>query len=544
MNNSIFTLKEPQNETVLSYKKNSPERLALLDELQELADKEIEIPLIIGGKEIKTGNIGHCVMPHDHKHILAKYHIASEKEVKMAINAALEARHVWSLMPYEERAAIMIKTAELIAKRYRFVLNAATMLGQSKNVYQAEIDSACEIIDFLRFNAYFAGQIYNQQPISNNDTMNRIEYRPLEGFVFALSPFNFTSIAGNLSCSPVMMGNTVVWKPATSAIYSNYFLMQIYRQAGLPDGVINFVPGPGKVVGDVVLNHPELAAIHFTGSTTTFNTLWKKVGENLGSYKNYPKLVGETGGKDFIFVHHTADIKEVATAIIRGAYEFQGQKCSAASRAYIPKSLWEKIKTDLLESLASIQMGDVVDFSNLMNAVIDSESYKKIMSYIDIAQKSKDATILFGGKGDDSKGYFIQPTLIQAHVPDFVTMKEEIFGPVMTIYVYEDSEFEKTLQIADKTSAYGLTGSIFSHDRLATLKAMEILRYTAGNFYINDKPTGAVVGQQPFGGARASGTNDKAGSLSNLMRWTSPRSIKETYLPAKDFRYPYMNGDF
>ena len=540
MNNAIFSFAYPKNEPVKEYRPNSPERIALDKELKRMSSTEIEIPLIIGGKEVRTGNTGKVVMPHDHKHVLATYHIAGEKEIQMAIDAALAARRAWEQMPWVERASIALRIAELLATKYRATINAATMLGQSKNAYQAEIDSACEAIDFLRYNANYMGQIYSDQPCSTQGTINRVEYRPLEGFIFAVSPFNFTSIASNLAMSPALMGNVVVWKPATTAILSNYILMQIYKEAGLPDGVINFLPSKGSVIGKQIFAHPMFAGAHFTGSTSTFNQFFKMSTENQEKYRTYPKLVGETGGKDFVFVHPSADALQVAVALVRGAYEFQGQKCSAASRAYLPKSLWEPVKKEMGRMLSEIKMGPVTDHRNMVNAVIDEASFDNIMKYVDEAKASKDAEIVFGGKGDKSVGYFIEPTLIRAIDPQFVTMREELFGPVLTVYVYDDDKFEATLELCDSTSPYALTGSIFANDRAAVLLAMEKLRYSAGNFYINDKPTGAVVGQEPFGGARASGTNDKAGSYLNLLRWVSPRAIKETLVPPTDYSYPSL----
>ena len=540
MNNAIFKLERPKNEPVLSYAPGSAERAALEKELKRLSSTEIEIPLIIGGKEIRTGDTGKVVMPHKHSHVLATYHNAGPKEVNMAIEAALEGKKVWESLSWIDRASITLKIAELIATKYRATINAATMLGQSKNAYQAEIDSACEVVDFLRFNAFFLSEIYNEQPLSENGVLNRTEYRPLEGFVFTVSPFNFTAIASNLNMSPVLMGNAVVWKPATSSLYSNYFLMKIFKEAGVPDGVINFVPSKGSVIGKEIFKHRELAGIHFTGSTNTFNHFWKQIGDNLGTYRSYPKLVGETGGKDFLFIHPSASLDESVTAAVRGAFEYQGQKCSAASRAYIPKSMWPEFKALMGKMLGEIKMGEPTDFTNFVNAVIDEGAYNNIVSYIDRAKESNDAEIIFGGKYDNSVGYFIEPTVILTSNPHFLTMEEEIFGPVLTIYVYEDKDFEKTLEICDNTSPYALTGAIFANDRKAVDFAMDKLRYAAGNFYINDKPTGAVVGQQPFGGARASGTNDKAGSHLNLLRWVSPRTIKETLVPPTDYKYPFL----
>lgn len=540
MNNAIFKFDLPANEPIFQYAPGSPEREALTKELERQSNLQIEIPLIIGGKEVKTGNTAKVVMPHNHQHVLATYHLASEKEVAMAIEASLKAKEEWMTMSWVERAAICLKAAELISKKYRYLLNAATMLGQSKNAYQAEIDSACEVIDFLRYNVAFAAQIYDVQPRSTVDQMNRVEYRPLEGFIFSVTPFNFTAIASNLNMSVALMGNTVVWKPATTSILANYYLMKIFIEAGMPAGVINFVPGSGPLVGNAVINHPELAGIHFTGSTGTFNWLWKKVGENLEAYRSYPKLVGETGGKDFVVVHPSADPKEVATAIVRGAFEYQGQKCSAASRGYIPRSLWSEIKNYIIEMLKEIKMGDVRDFSNFVNAVIDEKAFDSIMKYIDFAKSSKEATIIAGGKGDKSVGYFIEPTVIETTNPRFLTMEEEIFGPVMTIYVYEDDKYEAMLDIVDTTSPYALTGAIISRDRTALINTCKRLRFAAGNLYYNDKPTGAMVGMQPFGGSRKSGTNDKAGGYFNLIRWVSPRTIKETYVTPTDYKYPFL----
>ncbi|MDD3961722.1 MAG: L-glutamate gamma-semialdehyde dehydrogenase [Bacteroidales bacterium] len=540
MNNAIFRFNEPKNEPIRAYLKGSPERELLTCELQRQAAMQIDIPLIIGGKEIYTGETGKVVMPHNHSHVLATYHKARREDVHAAIDAAMAAKTQWLELNWEERAAILFKAAELISKKYRYILNAATMLGQNKNVYQAEIDSACETIDFLRFNTYFLSEIIASQPTIGLDNINRLEYRPLEGFIYTITPFNFTAIASNLNTSVAVMGNTTVWKPATTALLSGYYLMQIFREAGFPDGVINFIPGQGSLISDIVLNHPDLGGIHFTGSTNTFQNLWETVGRNIKKYKSYPKLVGETGGKDFIFAHSSCNPGELATAIVSGAFEYQGQKCSAASRAYIPASIWEPVKEAIQQRIEKITVGDVTEYRHYMNAVIDEKAFDRIMGYINYAASAPDATLLCGGTGDKTTGYFIQPTVIVTTNPQFKTMQEEIFGPVMTIYIYDDDQFEETLKLCDQTSPYALTGSIFAKDKYALVKACRALRYAAGNFYYNDKPSGAVVGLQPFGGARASGTNDKAGSSLNLLRWTSPRTIKETLIPPVDIRYRYM----
>ncbi|MDR1402559.1 MAG: L-glutamate gamma-semialdehyde dehydrogenase [Tannerellaceae bacterium] len=540
MNNAIFKFAKPINEPVKAYAPGTPEKTSLKKALAQLSSEEWDIPLIIGGKEIRTGNTGKVVMPHDHKHVLATYHKAGEKEVQMAIDAAMKAHKEWSELPWVERASLMMRIAELFATKYRYLLNASVMLGQSKSPFQAEIDAPCELIDFLRFSAFYAGQIYEDQPYSDTGIINRMEYRALEGFVFSLSPFNFTSIAGNLNMAPAMMGNVAVWKPSTTAIHSNYLLMKVFQEAGLPDGVVNFIPGQGSVIGKVITASPDLAGFHFTGSTATFNTLWRQMGNNLENYKSYPKIVGETGGKNFIFVHPSSPALEVATAIVRGAFEYQGQKCSAGSRAYIPESLWKEIKEQIGDMLKEIKMGDPQDFTNFFNAVIDEASFDNIMNYINYAKEAPDAAVIFGGKGDKSIGYFVEPTVIQTTNPQFKSMTEEIFGPVITVYVYDDNKFEETIELCDRTSPYGLTGSIFSKDRYAIQTAMNKLRYSAGNFYINDKPTGAVIGQQPFGGSRASGTNDKAGGPLNLIRWTNARTIKEALVPPTDYTYPFL----
>ncbi len=541
MNNAILQVPPPENEPIYPYGPGSPEKADLKAVLKQMAAEEIEIPLIIGGKEVKTGNMGDCRVPHDHAHLLGRYHKAGTAEVNQAAAAAAAAWREWGAMPWNSRAAIMLKAAELLTGPYRQILNAATMLGQSKNAFQAEIDAACELIDFWRFNPYYMQEIYEgQPPFSLDGVWNSLEHRPLEGFVFAVTPFNFTSIAGNLPSAPALMGNTVLWKPASSSVFSGYYIMKLLQEAGMPDGVINFIPGPGGTVGDPVMAHPDLAGVHFTGSTEVFQGMWRTVGDNISNYKTYPRIVGETGGKDFIFAHPSADLDALVTATTRGAFEYQGQKCSAASRAYIPQSLWPEYKDRLLAQIGEIKMGDVCDFTNFMNAVIDAAAFKSISGYIDHAKNDPDSEIIAGGGYDDSKGYFIEPTVILAKQPHTKTMEEEIFGPVITLYVYPDAEFSETLKVCDSTSPYALTGAIFSQDRKAILEASDALLHAAGNFYINDKPTGAVVGQQPFGGSRASGTNDKAGSATNLLRWISQRTIKENFIPPKDFRYPFL----
>ena len=540
MKNAVFNFPLPANEPVKSYLKGSPERVALEAELKRQSSIELDIPLIIGGKEVRTGNTGKVVMPHDHAHVLATYHKAGPEEVRMAIKAALDAHEEWAELDWTVRASIMLKIADLLAGKYRAVINAACMLGQSKNFYQAEIDSACETIDFLRYNAAFASKIYGIQPKSGPNQINSVEYRPLEGFIFALTPFNFTSIASNLSMSPALMGNTVVWKPSTTAILSNYYLMKIYEEAGVPAGVVNFIPGSGAVIGKEIFASKDLAGVHFTGSSATFNTLWRQVGDNIANYRSYPRLVGETGGKDFIFIHPSAVAEEVGNAAYCGAFEYQGQKCSAASRMYVPKSLWPAILEKIKDTASKVKMGDVCDPSNFINAVIDEASFDNIASYIDYAKASKDAEIVLGGGYDKSKGYFVEPTVIVTTDPHFKSMEEEIFGPVLTVYVYDDADVDKAVELCDTTSPYGLTGAIWGRDRLALEKISRKLKYAAGNFYINDKPTGAVVGMQPFGGARASGTNDKAGGEFNLIRWVLPRAVKETLVPPTDHRYTYM----
>jgi 1-pyrroline-5-carboxylate dehydrogenase len=540
MINALTQIPSPANEPVLSYAPGAPERKAIKEELGRMLGQEIEIPLLIGGKEVRTGDLGDCRCPHDHRHLLGRYHKARAAEVEMAAAAARAAWKDWSEMDWMSRAAIFLRAAELLSGKYRQILNAATMLGQSKTVHQAEIDSACEVIDFYRFNPFYMSQIYAHQPGCSSATWNYMEYRALEGFVFAVTPFNFTAIAANLPASPAMMGNTVLWKPASSAVFSAFFLTKLWKEAGLPDGVINFIPGSGRFVGDPVLERPELAGVHFTGSTAVFQGMWKTIGSNIMKYRTYPRIVGETGGKDFVFVHPSADAGVVVTALIRGAFEYQGQKCSAASRAYIPDSLWPAVKERLIEELKTVKMGDVVDFSNFMGAVIDQAAFDNIVAYLEYARKSTEAEFVFGGGYDKSKGYFVEPTVVRTTNPKFKLMEEEIFGPLLTVYVYPSSEFSQTLLLCDGTSNYALTGSIISTDRKAIVEAYAALRHAAGNFYINDKPTGAVVGQQPFGGARASGTNDKAGSYLNLLRWSSARSVKENLNPPRDYRYPFL----
>lgn len=540
MNNSVYLFEKPHNEPVYSYAPGTPERKKLQEALAELASQKQEIMPIIGGKEISTGNMGTVVMPHDHHHVLANYHKVGEKEVTLALEAARKAHHDWSNLPWTERASVMMRIARLIATKYRYQLAAALMLGQSKNPMQAEIDAPCELIDFLTFSTYYAGKIYSDQPVSDLTMLNRMEYRSLEGFVLAVTPFNFTSIASNLNLAPAMMGNVTVWKPSTTSLLSNWLLMKIYKEAGLPDGVVNFLPGQGALIGRVTTAAPDLAGFHFTGSTATFNSIWKSIAGNIDHYHTYPRIVGETGGKNFVMVHTSACPEEVACALVRGAFEYQGQKCSAASRAYIPRSLWPKVKEVMCDMIKTIKMGDVCDFSNFVNAVIDEASFDNLAAYINRAKQSADAEILIGGNCDKSVGYFVEPTVIVVNKPDYETMCDELFGPVLSVFVYEDSDYTDTLRLVDKTSPYGLTGSIFSYDRYATEEALALLQHAAGNFYINDKPTGAVVGQQPFGGSRASGTNDKAGGPINLLKWCSPRCIKETYTPPTDYRYPFL----
>jgi 1-pyrroline-5-carboxylate dehydrogenase len=543
MSNGIFSLPQPYNEPVLTYAPGSEERTRLKAELERQAALQLDIPLIIGGKEVRTGRTAKAVCPHDHQKVLATFHLAGPAEVQQAIDTAVAARSAWSALPWHERSAVFLRMADLITAKYRYILNAATMLNQSKNAYQAEIDAACEFADFLRFNVAFMAQIYRDQPTSSHQLWNRMEYRALEGFVYAITPFNFTAIAGNLSTAPAMMGNAVVWKPSESAILSGYYLMQLFQEAGLPAGVINFIPADGAEASAVALASPHLAGIHFTGSTAVFNSLWQGVAANMASYRTYPRIVGETGGKDYIFVHPSANLTEVAVGAVRGAFEYQGQKCSAASRMYVPRSGWPEVQERMLAMMATFRQGDVRDFRNFVNAVIHERSFDKVMGYISRAQASPEATIIAGGKGDKSVGYFIEPTIIVTTNPQYETMREELFAPVLTVYVYDDDKLDETLTLLDQTSPYALTGAIFARDRLAVSHLTQALSDTAGNFYVNDKPTGAVVGQQPFGGARGSGTNDKAGSYLNLIRWTSARTIKESFVTASAYEYPFMQAE-
>jgi len=543
MSEKTVFVPKAENEPVKDYRPGSPEREEIIKAIDEIYSQEVEIPILIGGKAVTSDRKVPVYPPHKTSHLIGNYYLGSKEHVEMAIEAAMAAREKWVMMDWKQRAAIFLKAAGLIAGPYRAKINAATMVAQSKTVHQAEIDSACEVIDFLRFNVQYMEEIYNNQPDSSRDIWNRLEQRPLEGFIFALTPFNFTAIAANLPTAPAMMGNVVVWKPSRTQLYSAKVLMDVFREAGVPDGVINMVCASGPVMGDVILNHPDFAGIHFTGSTEVFNDIWKTVGTNIAKYKTYPRLVGETGGKDFIIAHPSAVPAQVVTGLTRGAFEYQGQKCSAASRAYIPASMWEEVKAGLAADLASIKMGPTEDFTNFMGAVIDETTFDKLTGFIDRAKKDREADVILGGGYDKSEGYFIEPTVIQVRDPRYVTMVEELFGPILTIYVFDDSKWEETLDLLDNTSTYGLTGAIFSRDRYAIENATQRLGNAAGNFYINDKPTGAVVGQQPFGGARASGTNDKAGSYLNLLRWVSPRTIKENFVPSEDYRYPYMEEE-
>ncbi len=540
MSNSKSNVPVAVNEPIQGYAPGSPERTNLAASLEKMGSEQIEIPIIIAGEEVRTGNTATNVCPHDHGHVLATYHKAGVEEVAAAADACSAAAKEWAETPWEHRAAIFLKAAELLAGPWRQVINGATVLGQSKNAFQAEIDSACELIDFWRFNAQYMQEIYEEQPLSSPGCWNRLEQRPLEGFVFSVTPFNFTSIAGNLPTAPALMGNTSIWKPASSAVYSAYYLMKLLVEAGVPKGVINFLPGSGGAVGDPVIQHPDFAGVHFTGSTAVFQGMWKSIGENISRYRSYPRIVGETGGKDFVFAHASAHVPALVTGLVRGSFEYQGQKCSAASRAYIPASLWPQVKDQLLGMIGELRMGAPTDFGNFINAVIDQNAFDTIKGYIDHAKACPDSEILIGGGCDASTGYFVEPTVILAKRPDTKTMVEEIFGPVLTIFVYEDAKLEETLEACDIASAYALTGGVFSQDRQAIIQIANALRNTAGNFYINDKPTGAVVGQQPFGGSRASGTNDKAGSKMNLLRWVSTRTIKETFVPPTDYHYPFM----
>jgi 1-pyrroline-5-carboxylate dehydrogenase len=543
MPKGFFNVPTPVNEPVKSYAPGSPERAELKKMLQSLRSQELDIPMYIGGKEVRSGNKTRLAPPHDHQHTLGHFHKSSKEHVTQAIEAALAAREQWVNLSWEHRASIFLKAADLIAGPYRAKLNAATMLGQSKNAFQAEIDSACEIIDFLRFNVQYMTEIYRQQPNSMPGMWNRLEWRPLEGFVYALTPFNFTAIAGNLPTSCAMMGNVVVWKPSNTQVYSANVLMEIFMKAGVPDGVINLVYPSGPDAAEIIFNHRDFAGIHFTGSTEVFQNIWQTIGNNIHKYRSYPRIVGETGGKDFVLAHKSADAKAVITALSRGAFEYQGQKCSAASRAYIPSNLWEEVKKGLQDDLASFKMGPTEDFGNFINAVIDEKSFDKLAKYIDAAKKDKNVEVVAGGTYDKSKGYFIAPTVLRASDPKYVTMCEELFGPVLTIFVYDENKYDETLDLVDQTSIYALTGAILAQDRYAIEKATKRLSHSAGNFYINDKPTGAVVGQQPFGGARGSGTNDKAGAMINLLRWVSPRTIKETWVPPVDYRYPFLASE-
>ncbi len=529
----------PVNEPIRSYAPGSPERASIKSRLKAMAAEKIVMPLIIGGREVKTGDCGRSVMPHDHRHVLGEYHKASEQHVVQAIDAAAAARKEWASWSFDDRAAVILKAAELLTTSWRDTINAATMLGQSKTVFQAEIDSGCEIIDFWRFNAHYAEELLDEQPLSDHTMWNQLEYRGLEGFVYAVTPFNFTSIAANLPTAPALMGNTVVWKPASSAIYSAYHLMKLYEAAGMPPGVINFIAGDAAMISKVLLSHRDLAGVHFTGSTEVFNDMWKTIGASMSTYRSYPRIVGETGGKDFVVAHPSADLDALAVAIVRGGFEFQGQKCSAVSRVYIPRSIWNGVRDRMVAMIDDIRMGDVQDFSNFMGAVIDQRAFDKISEYVGHARGK--AKIVTGGKVDGSNGYFVSPTLVETGDPAYRLLCEEIFGPVVTAYVYDDAKWADTLQVVDSTSPYALTGAVFAQDRRAIVEATSALRHAAGNFYINDKPTGAVVGQQPFGGARASGTNDKAGSKLNLTRWVSARTLKENFNPPKDYRYPFMS---
>ncbi|MCB9909438.1 MAG: L-glutamate gamma-semialdehyde dehydrogenase [Planctomycetes bacterium] len=540
MTHGVFHPPTPINEPIKSYAPGTPERASLKERLRSMAAEVVDVPLVIGGREVRTGDTGKAVMPHRHRHVLATYHQAGPKEVAQAIDASETARCEWMSLPWEERAAVFLKAADLLAGPWRDTVNAATMLGQSKTCFQAEIDAACELVDFWRFNVHFMSQLYAEQPQSSPGIWNRLEHRPLDGFVLAITPFNFTSIAGNLPTAPAMLGNTALWKPSSTSILSNHYLMKLLEEAGLPPGVVNFIPGSGPVVGDMCMSDRRLGGVHFTGSTGVFQTIWRTVGENLGHYAQYPRLVGETGGKDFVLALPDSEPQALAVALVRGAFEFQGQKCSAASRAYVPKSLWNDVKDRMAAMIDDIKMGDITDFHNFVGAVIDAKAFKKHRDAIEGTKRDSTAKVVLGGHTDDSEGYFVQPTVIEVADPRHDLMRTELFGPILTVYVYDDARVEETLELCATTSEYALTGAIFGRDRIGLRRAMEALRFAAGNFYINDKPTGAVVGQQPFGGSRASGTNDKAGSILNLTRWISARSIKETFVPPKDYRYPFM----
>jgi 1-pyrroline-5-carboxylate dehydrogenase len=536
--NGVRRVPPPVNEPVKSYAPGSPERAELKARLRAMAGERIEVPLVIGGKDVRTGRRGAAVMPHDHRHVLADWHKAGKEEVLLAIEAAKAAHREWSRWAFEDRLAVFLRAAELLATSWRSTLNAATMLGQSKTAFQAEIDSACELIDFWRFNPYYAQQIYEEQPVSDHTMWNQLDYRPLEGFVYAVTPFNFTSIGGNLPTAPALMGNVVVWKPASAAIPSAYSIQRLLEEAGLPPGVINFVPGEARTVSETALSHPDLAGVHFTGSTEVFNSMWATIGANMARYRSYPRIVGETGGKDFIAAHASADPQALAVAIVRGGFEYQGQKCSAASRIYVPRSLWGDLRDRLAAMIQDIRMGDIQDFRNFMGAVIDASAFRKHTEYLEDAKRN--ATVIAGGGARSEEGYFVEPTLVETKDPGYRLLQEEIFGPVVTAYAYDDARWAEMLELVDRTSPYALTGAVFARDRAAVREAAGALRHAAGNFYVNDKPTGAVVGQQPFGGARASGTNDKAGSKLNLVRWVSARAIKESFAPPRDYRYPFM----
>jgi 1-pyrroline-5-carboxylate dehydrogenase len=541
MSNAIFRVPEPVNEPIKSYAPGSPEREELKKKLKELASMNADIPMVIGGKPVRTGKFGDCGAPHDHGKKLGRYHVGNKKHAQDAIKAALKARKAWAATPFHDRAAVFLRAAELLAGPWRQIFNAATMHTLSKTAFQAEIDAVCELVDFWRYNVKYAQDLYEQQPGSQPGMWNRVEYRPLEGFVFAVTPFNFTSISGNLPTAPALMGNTVVWKPCRTTMFAAHFIMELLHAAGLPDGVINMVTGPSSEIGETVIDHPDLAGIHFTGSTGVFQWMWERVGANIRKYKSYPRIVGETGGKDFVFAHASADVDQLATALTRGAFEYQGQKCSAASRAYIPEPLWTKVKKRMEDQLGRVKMGPPDDFRNFMNAVIDKSAYESITGYFPHVKPRNGAKFIFGGKASDKKGWYIEPTVIKATKPDFITMREELFGPVLTVHTYPEKRYMETLRVCDKTSPYALTGAIIARDRSAIRLASETLVNSAGNFYVNDKPTGAVVGQQPFGGARASGTNDKAGSFLNLIRWVSVRTTKELFVPPADFPYPFMS---